>query len=225
MANHTQGPCPCGVSSDAFTVFEDGGYTCFSCNNTKIPASYKANHKKGERVIEKPKGISRDEMLRYRELWKNAKVEALPDRGLSQGIAKKYGVRIQHDDMGKPQNYYFPQVDSNKKLVAFKTKSVAKGSSFYTTKRVAEGPAVLYGQHLFPSGGKFLTITEGEFDAMAAHEMLKSAKVPSPACVSLVGGANSTKIFEDPKVFEYVNSFDTIVLSFDNDRRVKRQQR
>ena len=43
MAKFKQGPCPCGQSSDAFTVYTDGSYHCFSCGNNQIPKEY---HKK-----------------------------------------------------------------------------------------------------------------------------------------------------------------------------------
>ena len=34
------------------------------------------------------------------------------------------------------------------------------------------GDALLFGQNLFKSGGKYITITEGEIDAMSTYELL-----------------------------------------------------
>ena len=44
--------------------------------------------------------------------------------------------------------------------------------------------ATLFGQNLFTGGGKYITITEGEVDAMSAYELLGSKW----ACVSIKTG-------------------------------------
>jgi len=70
----------------------------------------------------------------------------------------------------------------------------------------------LFGQHLFPSGGKYLTITEGEFDALAVYQ-LTGSKYPA---VSIRNGAASA--LKDCKAqYEYINSFDNIIICFDGD--------
>lgn len=70
----------------------------------------------------------------------------------------------------------------------------------------------LFGQQLFPAGGKYLTITEGELDALSAFEMFGS-KYP---CVSVKAATTAEKDISDN--WEYCNSFDTVVLVFDTDK-------
>jgi len=71
---------------------------------------------------------------------------------------------------------------------------------------------VLFGQQMFTKGGKYVTITEGEFDAAAAYQMLGS-KYP---VVSVRNGAGNAA--QDIKAnYEWLDSFENIVICFDND--------
>jgi twinkle protein len=71
----------------------------------------------------------------------------------------------------------------------------------------------LFGQHLFPAkSAKYITITEGEYDAVSAYEMLGS-RWP---VVSVINGTGSA-LQDVRNNFEYLNSFEHVVLSFDND--------
>ena len=72
----------------------------------------------------------------------------------------------------------------------------------------------LFGQNLFPSGGKNVLITEGEFDAVAAHQMLHG-KV---ACVSVRNGAGSA-LKDCQESFEWLDSFESVVLALDGDEQ------
>ena len=83
------------------------------------------------------------------------------------------------------------------------------------TKFSYDGHGVgLFGQQLFKEGGKYLTITEGECDAMAAYELLGSKW----AVVSIIrGAAGAVKDIKDN--LEYIESFDNIVICFDKDKQ------
>lgn len=70
----------------------------------------------------------------------------------------------------------------------------------------------LFGQDLFPSGGKMVCVVEGEFDALAAYQML-GAKVP---VVSVRNGAQSA-IKDCQESFEWLDTFDSVVVAFDAD--------
>ena len=70
----------------------------------------------------------------------------------------------------------------------------------------------LYGQHLFPPGSaKAITVVEGEYDAPSAWFMLGS-RYPVVS-VSSAG----TALRDAKNNFEYLNSFESIVLCLDND--------
>ncbi len=70
----------------------------------------------------------------------------------------------------------------------------------------------MFGQQLFSSGGKFITLCEGEVDAMSAYQILGS-KWP---VISISSGAQSAD--RDVKDnLEYLESFDNVVICFDMD--------
>jgi twinkle protein len=71
----------------------------------------------------------------------------------------------------------------------------------------------LFGQQLFPAGSaKFITIVEGEYDALAGYELMGS-RWP---VVSVRNGADgAARDIADN--FEYLNSFQNIVVCFDRD--------
>jgi twinkle protein len=95
------------------------------------------------------------------------------------------------------------------KVVAAKTRSITE-KQFSVMGDWKE--AVLFGQNKFTPGGKAITITEGEFDALACYQ-LTGSRYP---VVSIRNGATSA--LKDCRAsFEYLDSFDKIVICFDND--------
>lgn len=69
----------------------------------------------------------------------------------------------------------------------------------------------LFGHHLFPKGGRRITVTTGENDTAAIIEMM--GEFPT---VSLSNGDGSVKRLSTED-HEYLNSFDEIIICFDND--------
>lgn len=129
--------------------------------------------------------------------------KALADRGISRATAAKYGVTY-----GGEGNHIYPYYNKTGRHIANKQRTPEK-------KFPIEGvwaEATLFGQQLFPAGSaKFVTITEGECDAMAAYEMLGS-KWP---VVSVHSAGSAPK--DVAENFEWLNSFETIVICFDKD--------
>lgn len=129
--------------------------------------------------------------------------KALADRGISRATAAKYGVTY-----GGEGNHIYPYYNKGGRHIANKQRTPEK-------KFPIEGvwaEATLFGQQLFPAGSaKFVTITEGECDAMAAYEMLGS-KWP---VVSVHSAGSAPK--DVAENFEWLNSFETIVICFDKD--------
>jgi len=127
---------------------------------------------------------------------------ALEDRKISKATAEKFGVWREGDTT------YFPYFNDGKHLA---NKVRLPDKEFY-----AEGDlkhSGLFGSQLFPAGSaKFITLVEGEYDAMAAFE-LTGSRWP---CVSVRNGAEgATRDVADN--FEYLNSFPVIVIVFDRD--------
>lgn len=134
------------------------------------------------------------------ELQKNT--VSFDDRKISRASVEKYGI-WRNDNVT-----YFPYYNDGKHL-ANKVRYPDKEFS-------VEGDlkhSGLFGSQLFPAGSaKFITLVEGEYDAPAAFELMGS-RWP---VVSVRNGADgATKDVADN--FEYLNSFQNIVICFDKD--------
>jgi twinkle protein len=129
--------------------------------------------------------------------------QALTDRGITRPTCEKYGVTV---DTGTHQ---YPYYNKDGQLVAKKVRYVAdKSFSFQGDNK----QATLFGQQLHLAGGKYITICEGELDALAAYQMTGSQW----AVVSIKNGASAAA--KDCKAqFEYLDSFENIVICFDSD--------
>ena len=122
--------------------------------------------------------------------------------------AEKYGVSVTVED-GVILTHRYPYTNKDGVPVASKFRSCLD-KKFRWEGEV--GQAALFGQHLFPPGSaKTITITEGECDAMAAYEM-NGRRFP---VVSVHSAGSAPKNVADN--FEYLNSFDNIVICFDKD--------
>lgn len=178
----------CG-SSDANALYTDGHTFCHRCYTRT----------EGEDVIDsKPK--ERKMSLNF---YDNANVGSIIDRNISSSTCQHYGVKVAD---GK---HYYPYFDDANNLVAVKTR-VVENKTFSITGDFNK--SALFGQTKFSAGGKYLTICEGELDAMAAYQMMGSKY----ACVSIRNGAQGA--LKDCKAnYEWINTFENIVLSFDSD--------
>jgi twinkle protein len=124
---------------------------------------------------------------------------ALSSRGISATTAKAY--KVSEGPRGMRSFYYGEN--------ATKTKTPDKVMATTGDFKNAE----LFGQHLFAKGGRSITITEGEEDAMACYQM-HGSKYPA---VSIKTGAQSAlKCCKEQ--YEYLNSFESIYISFDADK-------
>jgi twinkle protein len=185
----------CG-SSDGASLNEDHSTYCFVCS-THTPSTDNITILKETKVIEPITDMS------FVKAYNNGNSVSVSERRITKSTMEKYGV------VRESNNFYFPYYDKDSQLVAAKVRPVAD-KKFSTVGKWATG--TLFGQNLYPSGGKYITITEGEFDALAAFQMTGS-KWP---VVSVRNGAGSA--LKDCKAqYEYLNSFETIVVNFDGD--------
>ena len=199
MANFTEStfvkhePCPeCG-SSDALSRYSDNHAVCFSCNH----------------YIHGDGSVVNPNQTRARPLEMTGTISAIQDRRISMDTAKRFGVTVEHDASGSITKHHYPYYSQEgDKVVGTKVRGVAD-KTFYATGDMQS--AGLFGQQTFAAGGKYITITEGEIDAMAAFEM--NGGFPA---VSIRSGANSA--VKDIKAsLEYLETFDNVVICFDND--------
>ena len=194
-------PCPKCGGSDPVSMNEDKSAHCFSCSThfANYPEACKGN------IVEVEKKPTNTFLNSY-----TGSYGALTDRDISEATAKKYGVRRVISSTNDVSQHIYPFFNGNE-IVGTKTRFVEnKNFSFAGTY---EGTG-LFGEQLFRNtGGKYLTITEGECDAMACYELMQSKW----ACVSLKRGASGA-VKDIRESIEFVESFDNVVICFDNDK-------
>ncbi len=183
----------CG-SSDANGLYDDDHTYCFSCH------TYAHGQDVAPRVAVPQR---KTQMLDIK-----GTIKAIPDRGITQQTCEKYGVTQENGQ------HFYPYTDDAGGVVAAKLRRVAdKTFSILGTFTNAR----LFGQQLFHAGGKAVTITEGELDALAAFQMNGSLY----PVVSVRNGAQAA--LKDCKAqYEWLNSFDSIVICFDADEPGKK---
>lgn len=200
IKNHA--PCPeCGSSDGVSTNPRTGWDKCFVCN-TNFPPEESDNEnmilaKEAENKPFSPLATS---------------FRAFPARGLSENTIRTYKV----DVAGNPDSPYlakYPQMDINNKHIGNKIRRPDKNFAYEgtTTNRG------LFGRWAFPPGSaKYITVVEGQDDAMAAFQMTGS-RYP---CVSVDSAATALKDVKND--FEYLNSFENIIFAFDADEPGKK---
>lgn len=139
----------------------------------------------------------------------DVKFDIVAHRGISRRTFEFFGVQTKIVN-GKAMEVAFPYSDDSMKIRDLHVKENMRSTGTFQA-------AGLFGQKLFDPGSKdAICITEGEFDAMAAYEMLRG-KV---ACTSIKSGAGSAaRDLSRKDIWEYVNSFAKIYFCFDNDTK------
>lgn len=187
-------PCPKCSSSDGYSINDRSWGKCFSCGaNINVDADDQPRQ-------ETP--VSNDK----NPLIPNGEFMALRARKLSEETCRKFGYFIGEY---KGQKVHVAPYRSQKgQVVAQKVRTADK--QFRTTGEFKK--LQLFGQHLWPDGGKKVVITEGEIDAMSVSQA-QGNKWP---VVSIPSGAQS---YADPikDNLEWLSKFTDVVLMFDMD--------
>lgn len=217
-------PCPDCDSSDARAEYDDHWY-CFSCEKytkkdlTSFSKSVIINHRE-----EKNSKVTSDWLLNHYptlgdidnnnnnkdsdyNMNNNYTYEYLPLRGINKNTLEKYKVITRVKD-NKPYSIVFPYSDNNNKVRLLDKKD------FFTEGAYSN---YLFGVSLFdPGSAKYITITEGELDALSVYQMMGS-KYPVVSVRSSV-----TAKADCESHWKYLNSFENIVICFDNDGNGKK---
>ena len=175
-------PCENCGSSDGNSLYSDGHTFCFVCHSRKAGDDDNHTH----------------HMTNTIHLLGSA--ERLQKRKISEKTCQFYKI-YQHD--------------STLRFPYFTEDGVLKGVKIKTKKKVFtyEGLSTntLFGQHLFPSTGKRIVVTEGELDAASCYECMSGWPM-----VSLPHGAASAKK-DIQKQIPLFQGYEEIVLFFDSD--------
>lgn len=181
--------CPRCKSGDNLARYEDGSAYCFtpSCGYFE-----KANGGKMTTVTKKEP----------RKLYYEGLPSALAKRGISQKDAEFYKVLV--NERG---DYIYPYYDNNGEIVATKIRRGGE-KDFVVTGDYSK--ATLFGQQLFGTGGKYLTIVEGQDDAIAGYVL--SGGFPTVSVKSATSAVNDVLAN-----IEFIESYDKVKIAFDND--------
>ena len=180
-------PCPKCGSRDNLSRYDDGHAWCFGCGHYEPGTDMQTV----KRVVKDIRFIDGESV-------------PIPARGLNEDTCRKFSYRV-GQAQGRPchiANYR----NSDGEVVGQKIRFKDKGFSMLGR---ASG---LFGENLFQSGGKMITITEGEIDAMSVSQCFGN-KWP---VVSVPNGAKgAAKAIR--KSLEFLEQFETVVFFFDND--------
>ena len=196
----THQPCPDCNSSDALCINEDRSTKCFSCGKfTPKPKNIVPMNNNYTKPPTPPT-----------ETVHSGTYAPLTDRSILKETAMKYGVKVVYDSQGVLAQHRYPYHINNEQT-GTKIRYVKDKNFKFEGTMTGAG---LFGQQLFKEGGKYLTIVEGECDAMATYELLGSKW----AVVSIKNGAQGA-VRDIKENIEYVESFDNVVICFDNDKQ------
>ena len=189
----THQPCEDCGSSDGLSVNEDESTKCFVCGLFTPPTGDTNNTTQMTTTAgNAPQFLSGEFM-------------AIPSRGIHKDVCQRYDYRI-GTHLGKDchiATYRNPERSIVAQKVRFEGKDFTSIGS----------PSYFWGQHLWPNGGKRLTITEGEIDCLTVAQIVGEGKWP---VVSLPTGAASAKnVFK--KQLKWLDKFEEVILMFDAD--------
>ena len=131
--------------------------------------------------------------------------EYIPLRGITKETLRFYDVKTKIDREGKPVSIGFRYPNG-----AYKVRSLLEKEFFWVKNSNGEAGVGLFGTDKFASGAhKYITITEGELDALSLYQVLKSTVVSLKSATS---GASDVAHLRS-----WLSPYERIYLCFDND--------
>lgn len=197
-----RGECDACGSSDANVKYTDGHTYCFSCEKYSKEGNEDMQYTKPAPV----QGV-------YQNNFSEGQITAISDRSITQDTCRFFGVKTVSVGQQITKHIY-PYYDTSGSHIANKVRQVAN-KGFLSEGTLPK--AGLFGQNKFGQKGKFITVCEGELDAMSAYELMGS-KWP---VVSIKNGAQSA-VKDIKNSYDFLNQFETIIICFDNDEQGKK---
>jgi len=194
-------PCYLCDSSDAVSVNDDGSAYCFSCDKRIL--NYEVKEGADKNIVQEIK-VHRTNSVNEIE----GEFLALNDRGISLATAKKYNVKSTTNQNGDVVQHFYPYCIASE-VTSYKVRGEGK---HFTWRGSSQGTG-LFGESAFKDSGKFITLVEGECDAMAAYELLGSKWPVVSVKSGAAGAARDVK-----NSLEFLEKFDCVVINFDNDK-------
>ena len=194
-------PCPKCGSRDALARYSSGSAHCFAagCNHHE--------YSNGNVVTLQPQPRRPLE-----DMTASGVIAAIPDRRLSQETCRKYNVMVEYNAAGEIAKHIYPYYSNDTdEIKATKVRHV-KAKDFHVTGDMTTNVG-LFGQQTCKGKGKYITITEGEIDALSVSEMFERKW----DVVSLRNGASSAAK-EIKENLDFLEGYDNVVVCFDTDK-------
>ena len=158
-----------------------------------------------------PKGLASKSLTPVTDVFRE-----IPRRGLPEEAIRKYQIDVCMDKTSTVGHRY--PYFKNGQHVANKIRRRGEKAFYWEAhNKESINDAELFGQHLFPEGcAKQITVVEGELDAPSAWLLLGS-RYPVVSIKSAGSAVADVKAN-----YEYLNSFDEVVLCFDADAAKER---
>jgi twinkle protein len=187
-------PCDDCGSSDANGLYSDGHTYCHKCYAyTPAPEALE-----GSTIVSTGSDYATHAPASSKPIEEPlGAFLSIPDRGITKATCEFFGVRQSNTQ------HFYPYG------AGLKVRTVEDKTFRWHTK---DDSVPLFGMDKFNSGGKAVTIVEGELDALAAFQMMGSKY---PVCSVRNGAGGALK--DCQKAYEWLDSFETIVVCFDND--------
>lgn len=181
-------PCPKCGSQDNLARYSDGHGYCFGCK-------YYESGDGGDHV---PVSKSRSGLI-------DIQFSRLGRRGISEDTCAFWGYGVGEYS---GQTVQVAQYIRDREVVAQKLRFASKDFLILGDSKGLP----LYGAHLWRDGGRMVTVTEGEIDALTVSQLFghKWPVVSVPT-----GAAGALKSFQNN--LEWLEKFDTVVIMFDDD--------
>ena len=194
-------PCPDCGSSDARTIFKDGGSFCHSCKSTS---------KVGEDLSRPTPKLSKGTWLKTEEI-ENFAVRGSKERGVTKAVCEFFGIKTGFNDEGEVQYKCYPYVKTDGQTT-YKVRRLPKDFQW------SNGAGHLFGKSLFSPTGKRLVICEGEEDVLAVAQ---AALTKWNKIYPVIGLSSASAVENLVESLEWIRGFKEVVLLLDNDEAGK----
>jgi len=200
------------TSKDNLAVYSDGQTHCFSCGKHGFSTENKKKQRKNIYFVKDNKHETVQTNDDDDDSWIHdyrGEFYSLTDRNLRAETLEKFKVKCEKDADGKIIKHHYPYYNQKGEMVGMKTRLVDSKKFFCSGNASSDNQ--LFGQNLFQAGGKFVTVLEGEIDALSGFEASGSrwANVSVGVGVQCVANIKAN--------LEWLDSFETVVICFDND--------